>query len=120
MTCKPCKDIGVMRQSVSLQQLKDTLTADAAGHVDETAATSWQTVGTRKCKVLTRGGVEGYRFNQVQAEVTHIVELRSDSLTRTIAPTWRLLLDGRTLDITAAFDPDNMRQRIQVNAAEQV
>lgn len=118
MSCKPCADMPVMRSRVTVQRPGGT--PDAAGHVDLSSDSNWSAAGSRSCKVTTRGGSEGYRFNQVQADISHIVEMRSDSLTRSIHPKWRLVLSGRVLDIRAAFDVDEAKQIVRCDCVEQV
>jgi SPP1 family predicted phage head-tail adaptor len=106
----------VLKHTVTIQQPSGSAGAD--GHFDETSSSNWDFVADRKAKITTRSGSEGYRFNQVQADISHIVEMRSDSLTRTIAAGWRLVFGSRVLDIRAAYDVDEMRQTVRCDCTE--
>ena len=120
MSCTPCKEMPVMTRRVTLQKPNTGVAADAGNHVDLTDDDNWLTVATRKCIIKTRGGSESYRFAQVQAEVTHLIDMRSDSVTRQVGPTWRLDFEGRKFDIVAAYDVDESRRTVRIHAVEQV
>lgn len=111
-----------MKSRVTIQAPKDTATPGAGGHIDLSDDANWLTKDTRKCSIFTRGGSEGWRFRQVEAEVSRIVELKRDSLTRQITPRWRLLYqDGATTrkwDIATAFDVDDQHKTIEVHVKE--
>lgn len=111
-----CDHAGERNRRVTVESPSGT--ADAAGHVDLTIDSSWTDEGQRWAKVITRGGSESRVFNQVQAETTHIVEMNSDGLTRTIIPKWRLKLGNRNLNITAAYDVDDQRQTVRCECIE--
>ncbi|MCA9052987.1 MAG: head-tail adaptor protein, partial [Planctomycetaceae bacterium] len=70
--------------------------------------------------IKTRGGRESYRFNQVQAEVSHLFEFRWDSLTKDVGPSWRIKHDERYFDITAAYDVDEQHAVVRCECVEQV
>jgi head-tail adaptor len=44
--------------------------------------------------------------------------MRSDPVTRGILPTWRLRMGCRVFNVTAAYDKDERRQTVYVEATE--
>lgn len=116
MSCKPCKAMPFMRHKVTIQSPKTTL--DALGQIDLSNDANWTTVATRSCSFKTRGGSESYLFNQVDGEVRHLVDMRSDTTTRAIKASWRIVFDGRKFDIRAAYDVDEMRQTVRLELTE--
>jgi head-tail adaptor len=93
-------------------------TKDAAGHVNLALDSNWTEVGKRWAAFVTRGGRESRVFDQMQAETSHIIELQSDSVTRTIVPKWRLKMGTRKFNINAAYDVDENRKRVRVEVTE--
>lgn len=111
-----CDGAGSFDRRVVIE--RPNTTGDAAGHVDLSDDSNWTEVGKRWAAFVTRGGREARVFDQVQAETSHIIELQSDSLTRTIIPKWRLKLGTRKFNISAAYDVDENRKRVRVEATE--
>lgn len=109
---------------VLVQKPNDSASTNAAGHIDLTDNANWLPVAKLKCRIITRGGAERWRFNQVAAEVSRIVEIRSNKTARTIQSRWRLkfIEDGRVriFDIEAAFDVDGNKQLVEVHCTEAV
>lgn len=104
------------QKRVGIQRINGT--ADAAGHIDLTSDDSWTTVGKRWAQIITRGGKENYRFNEVKADVVALVEMRSDSLTRSVTSRDRLTLGSRILDIDAAYDMNEAREKVVCHVVE--
>lgn len=111
-----CGGLGSIRnqQKYDIQRPNAAATADAAGHIGERFITAGRRWGSPK----SRGGREYFLFNQVQAEVSHIIEFQYDSLTKQIGPTWQLKLGSRAFEITAAYDVDEMRQVVRCECIE--
>lgn len=116
MTKCTCDEIGSRQHRVTIERPKTT--QDGAGHVDLTQDSNWLEAGKRWSSMATRGGRESRVFDQVQAEVSHIIEVPYDSLTKTIVPKWRLKMGTRRLNITAAYDVDEQHRTIRVEAIE--
>jgi len=95
-------------------------TADEFGHTDLTDDANWTTAGNIKANFITKGTKEGRVFDQVQAEVTHIIETRSTSLSRSIHPEDRIVFDGRKFNVTGSYDLNEERQVVQVLLTEVV
>lgn len=121
MSCQACEDVPFMRNRVTIQKPTVGATPDAAGHVDFTNGdANWTDVATRSCTIRTRGGSESFRFHQVHAQVTHLVDMRSDATTRTIQPYWRLKFGSRYFDIRAAYDVDQSKMTVRCECTEAV
>jgi len=119
-----CDSIGKLRHRVTIEKPNPSATADAAGHIDLSDNANWIPVASRKANILTRGGSEKWRFNQVTAEVTRMFQLRSDPATRRIQPRWRIkwFQDGtaKYADIATAFDVDGAKKIVEVHCTEVV
>lgn len=113
-----CDEIGQLRERLTVQQPGGTAGAD--GHVDLDDDANWKDVGSQRAGFKTRGGAEGRRFNQVGAEITHIITMRYNSLTKRIVPSWRLRMGTRKFNITASYDVDEAHRFVQVHAIEVV
>lgn len=111
-----CDSIGQRNRRLAIERPKTT--PDNAGHVDLSQDSNWTEVGKRWASMTTRGGRESRVFDQVQAEVSHLIGLPYDSLTKTIIPKWRLKMGTRRFNITAAYDVDEERRTIRVEATE--
>ena len=113
-----------MKNRVTIQEPDPNATAGDGGTVDLSVATNWRDKDSRPCHIFTRSGAEKWRFNQVSAEISRIVHLHRDSLTRQITPDWRLkFMDGATAkywDIATAFDVDEAHKTIEVHCTEVV
>src|SRR5690606_39673685 len=95
-------------------------TADEFGHTDLTDDANWITAGNIKANFITKGTKEGRVFDQVQAEVTHIIETRSTSLSRSIHPVDRIVFGERKFNVNGSYDTDQERQAEQVMLTEVV
>lgn len=109
---------GKRRNRVRLDRPKPTAEKDAAGQIDLADESNWQNVASRFARIVPRGGRESFRFQQVRAEVSHLLELPSDSVTRTIDPTWRIKFGSRTFQIDSAFDVEERMKMVQVYCIE--
>ncbi|NBW11015.1 MAG: head-tail adaptor protein [Caulobacteraceae bacterium] len=90
---------GELTRTVKLQKLSTT--ADSSGLADETAAGNWVTYALRSCSIATQGSREFLRAGQVAADVTHLVLMRYDSVTRALSPRHRLVLGTRIFNIAS-------------------
>jgi head-tail adaptor len=93
---------GKYRDRVMIERPRDNPGED--GKTDLTLDANWQQVESRSAHFVPRGGREGFVAQGVRADVSHVVELRSDPLTRTIKPTWRLKMGCRVFNIVAAYE----------------
>lgn len=83
---------------------------------------SWVTKFERRAAIVPRGGSERWLFEQVRAEIDHILHLDWDkSLAAVVPALWRVIINGvstRTLNIDAIFDPNGERKTLRVYATE--
>lgn len=111
-----CGGIGSRNRRIAIE--RPSTTPDAAGHVDLADDANWDEVGKCWSAMTTRGGREARVFDQVQADVSHIIEMPYNSLTKTIVPKWRLKMGTRRFNITAAYDVDEQHRTIRIEATE--
>ncbi len=111
---------GSLRHSVAIQKPKADATPDDFGVVDMTDDGNWTTVASRRAAVEPRSGSEFFHGNQVQAEITHLVTLRQDSLTEQIGPRWRLKYGSRVLQVERAYSLQERGQWIECQCREMV
>lgn len=77
-----------------------TITRDEIGGV----ATTWGTVATVWAKRLGAKGREIYSANREIGAVEEVFHIRSFSAVAYILPTWRLIFNGQSYDVTAAVE----------------
>lgn len=98
---------------VELQQNSPTTNDDG-----QTVA-SWTTKHKRWVAIIPRGGGEKWLFEQVRAEIDHVIHAEFDSTLASIVPaTWRIKLGTRLMNIDAIFDPDGTRKTLRIFATE--
>jgi head-tail adaptor len=115
--CGGCSGgLQVLDHRVMIERPRDNPGDD--GHTDLTLDANWQPVASRACRFLTKSGREGFVFQKVRADVSHIVEMRSDPTTRGILPTWRLKMGCRVFEIKAAYDKDEQKRDVWVECTE--
>ncbi len=92
------------------QTTSPTRNADGQKQISETL------IARRWASVLPVTGTERVLASQTQADVTHAIRVRSDTLTRTFTPKhWIKLSDGTRLDIKSVFDIDMRRVELQLD-----
>lgn len=80
--------------------LKLSATPDAAGHIDETDESNWRPLGDKRwIRPVPRGSREFFRGEQVAAEITHMIEMRCDSISETYTTWMKIKWRGRTLNL---------------------
>lgn len=103
---------GKRRKRIVIEQ--STLVADAAGQLVPT----WSTYCERWGEALAVTGGETFRARQLEADVTWLIRLRSDSETRGITPQMRLRFDGNTVNIGRVYDAEGRRREIEIQGKE--
>lgn len=98
---------------------KNTPTTDSAGQSVE----AWTHQLYRWATVIPRGGSERWLFEQMRAEIDHILHIDWDQAAAAIVPaTWRAKIQAgtstRTLNVDAIFDPDGTRKSLRIFATE--
>ena len=107
MTCLSDYD-----KKVTIQRLVGT--ADAHGHVDLTTGSNWQTYATAFCKVITKGGREFWKVQQVNANTDQAWTTQWTKTLDGVTPDMRLIYEGNTYEILAATDIDMDHEEIQI------
>jgi head-tail adaptor len=97
-----------------------TVQSPAAGQVDLTDDANWTTQGTIKAAFTSKGGSEYMQANQVEGVRSHVLETASTNFTRGILPNWRLVFGSRIIQITAAYDVDEGRMKVNIHGTERV
>ena len=93
-------------------------TADEYGQIDLDDSDNATTEGTIKANFVSKGGREFFRGEQIQADVTHLLETPSKSLSRSLQPNWWLVMGSRTFQIVASFDVNEERNIVQIQVKE--
>jgi len=107
---------GRFRTPVVIQ--KPRTATDAVNHADLSVDANWEDVASDRAAFQTRGGSESRVFDQIQAETTHLIELRSSPISRSIIPTWRLRIGHRKFNVRAAYEVDERGRLLRIEATE--
>ena len=105
-------------KKVTIERL--TGTADAHGHIDQTAASNWSTYATAFCAVQSKGGREFWKVQQVNADVTHVWDTQWSKTIAAATPDMRLKHEGVTYNILAVIDKDLAHQVVQIQTKRAV
>lgn len=110
------------QDSVTIQNPNRAASADAAGAVDLSSDSNWQTFCTRKARVASVSGRELTTLGQAESIRTHVVEMWGDSSTRLIREDYRVRYTDRdsqtrTLGILAVVVSDDGRM-VTLSCAE--
>ena len=93
--------------------------ADTGGHVDLSDDDNWSDLGRfRFLKISGQGSREFYRAQQVQADITLVVEVWYSKVTAGINPSYRWKAGDRILEIVSAFDVDEAHEVIRMSLRE--
>lgn len=108
---------GKLINRVEVQRLNATV--NAAGQLDETTAGNWETFCSRWCQLTTRGSREFFRGQEVAADITHQVTMRSDPQSREFTTKQRIKLGDRILSIASPpLDVDEQQEMVRFAAIE--
>jgi head-tail adaptor len=107
MTCLSDYDKRVtIRQAVG--------TPDAHGHIDLTTASNWSIYATAYCKVITKGGREFWKVQQVNADTEQAWTAQWSPTLQEVTPDMRLEYDGNVYEILSAIDVNMDHEEIQI------
>lgn len=99
MTCRPCAAMPKLNNKVVVQKLKNNLTPNASGHIDETDDSNWTTAGTEWVEFITRGSKEFFRGEEVAADITHQITMRWSRQAATYTTDMRMKMGDRVFHI---------------------
>lgn len=117
MKCE-CKSLTHLNRRVTVQ--RPTEDAGDDGHTDLKDDANWENVGVLWGAFKTRGGREAQVFDQVEATVSHLIDFRYGTTSRSIIPKWRLKMGTRIFNVVSSVDVDEAHKTIQVSATEAV
>lgn len=89
-------------------------TADAHGHIDNTADANWATHGNSYARVQSKGGREFWKVQQVNADVSHVWWVPYSSEMASATPDMRLINEGKTYEILSVIDIDLAHQQVEI------
>jgi len=111
--------IGEMRKSITIQRVVET-TVDAHGQVDKTTAENWGTYLRTYAMVISKGGREFWKVQQVNADVDHLWTAQWSSDLAAATPEMRLICDGVTYEILSVVDVDLAHREVQIQTRKAV
>lgn len=102
--------------NVFLQCQKNLSTDDGAGQ----PTPNYQTQFSHWAQVVPRGGKQAWVFEQLRAEITHVVRLRFNSQSKLVLPgAWRFLAhDGTTLNVDGRINVDMRNAEFEFRCIE--
>jgi SPP1 family predicted phage head-tail adaptor len=91
-----------------------TGTADAHGHIDNTAATNWSQYTTSYASVQSKGGREFWKVDQVNSDVSHVWRCPYAAALAAATPDMQLINEGVTYEIMSVIDIDLKHKEIEI------
>lgn len=111
--------LGQRRTTVTIQRLKSGLTQDAAGHIDQSVSTNWETYLRLKMKVEYGGGTETLVGDELQSANSWLLTGPSSTKSREIDTKMRAIFNGHTCGISEPpVDVEQMNREIQIRCIE--
>jgi len=108
-----------MSKSITIQHVVGTA-VDAHGHIDKTTAANWGTYIRAFAKVISKGGREFWKVQQVNADVDHVWTVPYSSQVASATPDMRLTCDGVTYEIQSVVDVDLAHREVQIQTRRAV
>lgn len=111
----PGRSAGRYNVPAAIEQNQPTTNADGQ------LVANWVQVASDWFEVLSNGGKERWLYQEVRAEVLHIVRVKYSAQTAAIKPaTYRINIGSgaQILNIDAAYDIDNRRIEIELQCTE--
>jgi hypothetical protein len=105
------------------QRPKTNPTEQANGQIDWGDDDNWTVVGRIRARFETKGGMETARteteaYQQVQAVGRTMIFTPASGITRSMDPTWRLVLGTRKFNVTACWLVNEFGHEYQIDATE--
>lgn len=105
-------------KKVTIERLSGT--ADAHGHIDNTAGSNWTSYASGWASVQSKGGREFWKVQQVQADVSHVWTLQYSKSLAAATPDMRLIHEGQTYEILSVVDIDLAHHEVQIQTRRAV
>jgi SPP1 family predicted phage head-tail adaptor len=116
--CGSCEETDYDKK-VSIEHLTGT-TADAHGQVEQTTNSNWSLFCSAWCSVISKGGREFWKVQQVNADVSHVWKTMWSKTAANITPKMRLIHEGLTYEILSAVDIDLAHRQIEIQTKRAV
>lgn len=110
--------IGEYNHKITIQQL--TGTADAHGHIDNTAAANWSQYTTSFAAVKSKGGREFWKVDQVSADVSHVWLCPYSAALAAATPDMQLVNESVTYEILSVIDIDLAHEEVEIQTKRAV
>lgn len=110
--------IGKYNERISIEKLAGT--ADAHGHIDNTANSNWQLYSDAYASVMTRGGREFWKIDQQQADISHVWHCPYSATLAAATPDMRLKHEGLFYEIVSVIDLDLAHEEIEIQTKRAV
>ena len=95
-------------------------TADAYGHVDNTADANWMEYCQSFAMVVSKGGREFWKVQQVSADVSHVWKCPWSKTLGNATPDMRLIHEGIVYEILSVIDIDLAHDQIEIQTRRPV
>ena len=113
MTCIASYDKKVVIKSLSG-------TADAHGFIDNTDASNWSEYTTTYASVISKGGREFWKVDQVNADVSHVWPCPYTKKLAAATPAMQLHYESVTYEIQSVIDIDLAHKEIEIQTRRAV
>lgn len=95
-------------------------TADAHGQVEQTTNSNWGPHCSAWCSVISKGGREFWKVQQVNADVSHVWKADWSPELEAASPSMRLIYNGDTYEILSVIDIDLAHIEIEIQTKRAV
>ena len=112
------KCISEYTKKISVRQLAGT--ADAHGHIDNTAEANWSQLTASYAKVQSKGGREFWKVDQVTGDVSHVWWCPYSKTLATAGPEMQLVCESVVYEIVSVIDIDLAHQEIEIQTKRAV
>lgn len=99
---------GKLLRRGQLQRVKAAATIESGGHVDLSNDANWEFVQNRWVSIVPASSREFMVADQLNAQTTHQITMRHDTLSSSVTTDWRLKYNGKTYNISGPPTNRNM------------
>ena len=103
---------------VTVERLIASPTLDALNDQVLDVPANWETYHEPYAAILARGGRQFERYGIINAEVSHVLEVRKGTETAAITQTDRITLGARSFQIKAVYVPSGGSRYVLIEATE--
>jgi SPP1 family predicted phage head-tail adaptor len=95
-------------------------TVDAHGQVEQTTNANWGKYCSAWCSVVSKGGREFWKVQQVNADVSHVWSAEWSPELAEALPAMRLIYDGVKYEILSVVDVDLAHEEVEIQTRRAV